>query len=181
MPLSLPALQHDCAACSGLCCVVLPFDAQQGFGFDKEAHTPCMHLRDDFGCGIHQELDAKGFRGCIHYSCHGAGQRVTRLFGESNWHSNPAKASEIYSVFTRMQKLHELLRLLQIAVATVSNELWQKRLQREQDRLEQMCKQVELQNAVDVDAAVTLTYTLLRQLATEPAIVALRDANTTRG
>lgn len=175
------SLQHDCAACSGLCCVVLPFDAGQGFGFDKEAHMPCSHLQHDFGCGIHKDLEAQGFLGCIHYSCHGAGQRVTRLFGESSWRSNPARAAEIYAVFTRMQKLHELQQLLQVALATVSNELWQKRLQREQSRLEQLCQQVEVQNAVDVVAAAATIHTLLRQLATEPAIVALRSTQTTRG
>jgi hypothetical protein len=181
MSLSLPSLQHDCSACSGLCCVVLPFDAEQGFGFDKPAHTPCRHLQDDFGCGIHQDLQAHGFRGCIHYSCHGAGQRVTRLFGESNWHSDAAKAGEIYAVFTRMQKLHALQQLVELARTKVGNEHWQQRLHDEQQRLEQLCRQAELQNAVEVEVVAAETHALLRQLATEPAIVVLRSSQTGRG
>ena len=30
----------DCSQCVGLCCVVPPFDAEQGFGFDKPAEHP---------------------------------------------------------------------------------------------------------------------------------------------
>jgi len=71
--------------------------------------------------------------------------------------------------------------LLQIAVARVVSENWQQRLLAEQQRLEQLCLQVELQTAVDVDAAAASVNTLLRQLATEPAIVALRSGKTNRG
>ena len=181
MSLSLPSLQHDCSACSGLCCVVLPFDAEQGFGYDKQAHTPCKHLQNDFSCGIHKDLELGGFRGCIHYTCHGAGQRVTRLFGESNWRSDATRATEIYAVFTRMQKLHELQQLVALAGAKVGNEHWQQRLLDEQQRLEQLCRQVELQNAMDVEAVAAATHALLRQLATEPSIVALRSSHTGRG
>ncbi len=181
MSLPLPSLQHDCAACSGLCCVVLPFDAEQGFGFDKGAHTPCSHLQDDFGCDIHKSLAANGFSGCIHYSCHGAGQRATRMFGESNWRSDPARKSEIYSAFTQLQKLHGLQHLLVFAITKVVSDDWQQRLLAEQQRLEQLCRQVELQNAVDIEAAEAGTLAILRQLATEPEIVALRTGKTNRG
>jgi hypothetical protein len=171
----LPSLEHDCAACSALCCVVLPFDAEQGFGVDKAANTPCQHLQTDFSCGIHTELAAKGFRGCIHYSCYGAGQRVTRLFGEVNWHGNPERAVEIYSVFRRMQKLHELQSLVSTARSRINDGAWQQRLLAEQQRLEGLCAQIELQEFVDMDVVATQTMTVLRQLATEPTIVALRN------
>jgi hypothetical protein len=171
----LPSLEHDCTACSALCCVVLPFDAEQGFGFDKAANTPCQHLQIDFSCGIHTELAAKGFRGCIHYSCYGAGQRVTRLFGEVNWRGNPERADEIYSIFRRMQKLHALQLLLTTARTSGVDATWQQRLLAEQQRLEALCVQVERQEFVDLEVTTSHTLYLLRQLATEPTIVALRN------
>ncbi len=176
---ALPSLQHDCAACSALCCVMLPFDAAQGFGFDKEAGIPCQHLQPDFTCGIHDRLRAEGFAGCMHYSCHGAGQRVTKLFGEENWRSSDARAAEIHSVFVRMHRLHELQSLLQTARERVATDEWRQRLLQQQKRLEALCLQVEQQEAVDIAAAGSETLTLLRQLATEPAIVALRNRPTT--
>jgi hypothetical protein len=172
--LSLPNLQHDCAACSALCCVVLPFDAEQGFGFDKEANTPCQHLQQDFSCGIHTALAEQGFRGCIHFSCHGAGQRVTLLFGESNWRSQPERAMEIYGVFKRLQKLHELQALLQTARSKVTDPNWQQRLLHQQQQLEKLCKQVEAQEFVELEPTTEQTMLLLRQLATEPSILSLR-------
>ena len=176
---ALPSLQHDCGACSALCCVMLPFDAAQGFGFDKEAGTPCQHLQPDFTCGIHDRLRDEGFTGCTHYSCHGAGQRVTKLLGEENWRSNDARAAEIHSVFARMHRLHELQSLLQTARARVASDEWQQRLLQQQQRLEALCLQVEQQEPVDLAVAGSETLNLLRQLATEPAIVALRNRPTT--
>lgn len=174
---TLPVLQHDCAACSALCCVVLPFDADQGFGFDKEANTPCQHLQTDFTCGIHTALETAGFRGCIHYGCHGAGQRTTRLFGEVNWRANPTRADEIFSVFSRLQKLHALQAMLVLAAQRVASTPWHAKLLAQQQQIEALCRQVELQEPVEVELAHTDTMTLLRQLATEPAIVALRTSN----
>jgi hypothetical protein len=154
---------------------MLPFDADQGFGFDKEAGTPCQHLQADFMCSIHNELPERGFRGCTHYSCHGAGQRVTRLFGEAHWRSNAERTGEIHAAFVRMHKLHELQFLLHTALGKVSTPDWQQRLQARQQQLEALCIEVEAHNSVDLEAATTATYALLRQLATEPAIVALRN------
>lgn len=173
----LPPLRHDCAACSALCCVMLPFDADQGFGFDKEAGTPCRHLQPDFMCGIHDKLQEQGFRGCTHYSCYGAGQRVTRLFGETHWRSNPERSGEIHAAFVRMHKLHELQFLLQTALGKAVASSLRQRLQERQQQLEALCIEVESHNAVDLAAATADTYVLLRQLATEPAIVALRKAS----
>lgn len=178
---ALPSLQHDCNACSGLCCVVLPFDAEQGFGFDKPAQTPCRHLRDDFLCGIHEALDAQGFRGCIHFSCYGAGQRTTQLYREANWRSTPAYAGEIFELFKRLQKLHELQFLLHTACSKLDDNTWKQKLVSQQLVLEQLCRQVEQHEVVDLEAASTQTLTLLRQLATQPAIVALRHQQPTRG
>jgi len=132
-------------------------------------------------CGIHEKLHEKGFRGCTHYTCYGAGQRVTRLFGETHWRNDSARAGEIHAVFVRMQKLHELQFLLHTALGKVAAVDWQQRLLVRCQQLEALCREVESVNAVDLDAATTDTYSLLRQLATEPAIVALRNFPHNRG
>lgn len=176
MAMPLPPLQHDCNACSALCCVVFPFDKDQGFGFDKEALTPCTHLKVDFTCGIHRELESNGFKGCIHYSCHGAGQRVTRVFGEVNWRSHPDKADEIYGMFSRMNRLHGLLALLQVAIDKVGEGEWRRKLEAQQQLVEHSCRLLEKQSSMEVETVTAETHTLLRQLATEPAIVALRSS-----
>lgn len=102
MSLSLPAhLKADCAACVGLCCVVPPFDAVQGFGFDKPAETPCRHLCADFRCGIHVGLMAQGFEGCVAFDCLGAGQRVTAAFAGANWREQPGLAAPMFDAYRR--------------------------------------------------------------------------------
>ena len=40
-------LRADCARCSALCCVALPYAASADFAYDKPAGRPCRHL-DDF-------------------------------------------------------------------------------------------------------------------------------------
>jgi len=52
-------LTADCTNCCGLCCVAPAFDAEQGFGYTKPAHIPCMNLRGDDGCAIHDRLRAR--------------------------------------------------------------------------------------------------------------------------
>lgn len=118
----LPAhLKADCTACVGLCCVVSPFDAVQGFGFDKPAHTPCPHLCADFRCGIHETLEARGFRGCVVFDCQGAGQRVTRHYSGRNWRDDPELAQAMYEAYTVMRGLHETMALLYTASVHVAD------------------------------------------------------------
>jgi len=116
-----PRLRADCARCCGLCCVGPAFDAGQGFGFDKPAHTPCAHLREDFRCGIHDELWQRGFPACVTFDCYGAGQRVTQqLFGGKSWKSTPSLAPRMFDAYRRYRALHELLALLELAIDKVS-------------------------------------------------------------
>ena len=79
-------LRADCARCQALCCVSLPFDRCEMFGFDKPANVSCPHLEPGFGCGIHGELNARGQAGCAGYDCYGAGQHITQeLFVGVSW------------------------------------------------------------------------------------------------
>ncbi|MBX3622698.1 MAG: hypothetical protein KF891_22240 [Rhizobacter sp.] len=132
-----PHLRADCAACVGLCCVVPPFDAVQGFGFDKPAHTPCPHLAADFRCSIHAELVDRGFRGCTVFDCHGAGQRVSqRLFPGRDWTDSPQTARQMYDAYSVMRSLHELMAMLHTAQTHVDDP----RLAAQCDEIEAMCE-----------------------------------------
>ena len=109
-------LRADCTKCCGLCCVGPAFDAGQGFGFDKPAHTPCANLRADFRCAIHDELGPRGFPACVTFDCYGAGQRVTqRLFEGKSWKSSPELAPRMFDAYYRYRALHELMALVELA------------------------------------------------------------------
>jgi uncharacterized protein YjbI with pentapeptide repeats len=93
-----------------LCCVVPAFATSVDFAIDKPAGRPCPNLRPDFGCGIHDELRPRGFRGCTVYDCFGAGQQVAQVtFGGRDWRAKPQTRAEMFAVFAVMRQLHELL------------------------------------------------------------------------
>jgi hypothetical protein len=117
-----PKLKTDCARCCGLCCVVPPFDADQGFGFDKPAHTACHNLTGDLRCSIHHELEIRGFPACAVFDCHGAGPWVTHaVFGGASWRSSPQVAQRMFTLYPRYRALHELMWLLELASARVTS------------------------------------------------------------
>jgi len=122
VPLGLPAhLKADCSACAALCCVIPPFDAVQGFGFDKAAETPCHHLCADHRCGIHTELMDRGFAGCVAFDCLGAGQKLTaqavERFGSADWRARPEVARWLFAAYPRMREVQEWLARLSLAAA----------------------------------------------------------------
>ncbi|MFT7723540.1 MAG: hypothetical protein QM788_12055 [Roseateles sp.] len=116
-----PHLRADCSACAALCCVIPPFDACQGFGFDKPAETPCRHLGADHRCGIHRELAARGFEGCAAFDCLGAGQRLTaqaaERFGNADWRGRPEVARWLFAAYPRVRQAQEWLARLHLAAA----------------------------------------------------------------
>jgi hypothetical protein len=119
-PVQLPAhLKADCSACVALCCVVPPFDASQGFGFDKPAESPCHHLCADHRCGIHDALIPRGFDGCVAFDCLGAGQRLTAMaverFGSADWRARPEVARWLFAAYPRMRQTQEWLARLSLA------------------------------------------------------------------
>ncbi|RZL35089.1 MAG: hypothetical protein EOP35_15530 [Rubrivivax sp.] len=118
----LPAhLKADCSACAALCCVIPPFDALQGFGFDKAAQTPCHHLCADHRCGIHTELMDRGFAGCVAFDCLGAGQRLTaqaiERFGSADWRARADVAGWLFAAYPRVREVQEWLARLSLAGA----------------------------------------------------------------
>ena len=113
-------LKMDCARCCGLCCVVPPFDADQGFGFDKPAHTACLNLTGDFRCSIHHELPMRGFPACATFDCYGAGPWITQtVFGGASWRSSPQIAQRMFTLYPRYRALHELMWLLDLAIGQI--------------------------------------------------------------
>lgn len=112
------SVQSDCASCVGLCCVSLAFGTESGFGFDKDAGTPCVNLQDDYRCGIHTELRPRGFSGCTVFDCQGTGQKVTQqTFGGRTWRgADPAEQELMYVTFQVMRPLQDLLWLLDEAL-----------------------------------------------------------------
>jgi hypothetical protein len=103
-------LRADCEHCFGLCCVVPALTASADFAIDKKAGQPCPNLRADFRCSIHGHLRERGFPGCTTYDCFGAGQQVAQVtFGGRDWRETPGIAKDMFSAFTVMRQLHELL------------------------------------------------------------------------
>ena len=133
----LPAdLRADCAACAGLCCVALPFDAEQGFGFDKPAHQPCRHIKPDYRCAIHGSLADDGFPGCAAFECFGAGQWVTQhLFAGQSWRDAPATLGAMCEAFFAQRALHETMAMLALAETRCTDAALTARLRAERARL----------------------------------------------
>ena len=111
----LPVLASDCASCSGLCCVLLPFRSSDGFGATKEGGVPCHHLTSQDACGIHRTLRADGWPGCTRFECFGAGQHVTQVtYGGASWREHD-DLGEMAAVLTVVRALHEMLTHLRTA------------------------------------------------------------------
>jgi hypothetical protein len=109
---SLPVLSSDCSSCFGLCCVLLPFAREAGFGTTKAGGTPCHHLDGHDRCGIHGSLRERGWPGCTVFECFGAGQHVSQVtYGGVSWreHDNLGEMAAVLSV---VRILHEMLALL---------------------------------------------------------------------
>lgn len=104
-----------CDACAALCCVMLPFDGGEDFGFDKAGGVACKHLKAH-ACSIHADLADLGFAGCLRYDCLGAGQRVVQeVFAGQSWRSDPGLSEPMEQAFRAMRRLHEDHALLEAA------------------------------------------------------------------
>ena len=109
----MPSLEADCTKCAALCCVLLPFDKSDAFAFDKAGGEPCRHLAGNHSCMIHEELEAQGFKGCVRFECHGAGQRVVQeVFDGADWRSDASLLEPMSEAFQKMRAIHDLLVLL---------------------------------------------------------------------
>ena len=103
------ALTADCSACTGLCCVLLPYRRDAGFGADKPGQVPCPNLLADDRCGIHADLVEKGWSGCATFDCFGAGQQVTAVTYEGRSWREVEDLGEMAAVLSAQRLLHEML------------------------------------------------------------------------
>ncbi|TFD84990.1 pentapeptide repeat-containing protein [Cryobacterium lactosi] len=119
------ALRANCADCFALCCTAFGFQRSADFPIDKPAGTPCLNLADDFSCSIHDSLRPRGFRGCTVFDCFGAGQYVSQnLFGGKSWRERPDTSAEMFSSFSVVRQLHEMLwYLVEAAERATTSEL----------------------------------------------------------
>jgi hypothetical protein len=97
-------LQADCTRCLALCCVGPAQTASADFPADKPPGRPCLHLRGDDRCRIHDELRERGFAGCVAYDCFGAGQHVVQVTFGGRRTREPA----MDAVLPVLRQLHEL-------------------------------------------------------------------------
>ncbi|MFC4784450.1 pentapeptide repeat-containing protein [Nocardioides sp. MAHUQ-72] len=104
-----PELEADCSRCFALCCVLLPYRRDAGFGADKPGGVPCHHLQRDDRCGIHADLRERGWSGCAVFDCFGAGQHVSQVtYGGTSWRDHD-DLGEMAAVLSVVRHLHELL------------------------------------------------------------------------
>lgn len=110
-------LRSDCSQCFALCCVLLPYSADAGFGADKAGGTPCGNLADNDSCTIHADLLGTGWRGCTIFECFGSGQHVSQVTYEGrSWRDATVNRGEMAAVFSAMRVIHEMLFHLQDAL-----------------------------------------------------------------
>ena len=157
-PVAQRELAADCSRCAALCCVGPAFAASADFAVDKPAGRPCLHLREDFRCGIHARLRESGFRGCTVYDCFGAGQRVTASTRTADgtptdWQRTPASAPTMFAALATTRVFHELLWYLRAALELPATAPLHERLQAAYDETDALAEgPPELVATVDAGA-----------------------------
>jgi len=120
--IELADLRADCSHCAALCCVLLPYRKDGGFGADKAGGVPCTNLLADDRCGIHDRLGEAGWPGCVAFDCFGAGQHVTeRTYAGRSWRDGSADPAEMGAVLTVQRLLHEMVHHLTEAARRVDD------------------------------------------------------------
>ena len=106
-------LQADCEQCAALCCVALAFDQSEWFPIDKPNGVVCPQLNSQNRCNSYEQREPLGYKGCMKFDCHGAGQRVTQeVFGGRSWREDAALLPEMTQAFVVMRRVHDQLTLL---------------------------------------------------------------------
>lgn len=108
-------LVDDCASCVGLCCIALQLVRGPDFAFDKPADEPCRNLDTAHRCTIHADLVGRGLRGCVAYSCFGAGPLVTGSFGVAD--ESAPRPQGMLAAFRAVRPVFELLWYVRAALA----------------------------------------------------------------
>jgi len=110
----------DCSRCCGLCCVAPAFLAVQGFGRDKLAETPCVHLKRAGQCAIHPERASLGYTSCSGFDCFGAGQWITQnLFAGARWSDSPEIGRQMFAAYRYWVPRFEAAAMLNASLSLV--------------------------------------------------------------
>lgn len=141
------------------------FAASSDFAIDKPNGVACPNLGDDFACQIHDRLRPSGFRGCVVFECHGAGQRIAQqTFDGVSWREAPESAALMFAAFAAMRPLHELLVYLHEAAGWPQAAALHDQLQATIREVDEVCSlPAEELASVDVDAYRAPAATLLRE------------------
>ncbi len=118
--MSLAVYRADCSRCCGLCCVVPAQLREQGFGTDKPAHSPCVHLDQCNRCAIHRSRRKQGYAACESFDCFGAGQWVTQhLFEGASWADAPGLGQQMFAAYRHWLPRFEAAALIEAALPHV--------------------------------------------------------------
>lgn len=111
-----PDLTPDCSSCAALCCVVFAFDQSESFAIDKGAGEVCPNLSNSGQCNVFDQRSELGFKGCIAYTCHGAGQRIAQeVFQGRSWRDDATLTHRMGEALSVLRRLHEQLAVLDAA------------------------------------------------------------------
>ena len=143
-------LKIDCDNCFALCCTALYFSKTDGFPTNKEAGIPCFNLQKNFRCKIHNSLTEKGMKGCTTFDCFGAGQKVSQvIFKGKNWIDFPELSKKMFTVFSIMANLHEMLWYLTDTLVLKENE-------NSKDSIIKLKEEIENLTCLDPDSLLSL-------------------------
>jgi hypothetical protein len=113
----------DCSRCCGICCVAPGQLAEQGFGSNKPAGTPCNHLNGLQRCTIYSTRQVHGYSACGGFDCFGAGQWITQsLFGGASWAHSPELAEKMFAAYRHWYPRFESAALIEAALPHVRDE-----------------------------------------------------------
>lgn len=159
-------LHSDCSQCFALCCVLLPYAANAGFGADKAGGVPCGNLSEADSCTIHADLTTTGWPGCTIFECFGAGQQVSQVTYEGrSWRDPQVNRGEMAAVFSALRVIHEMLFHLEEAVERQPANAAVLTAQTQLERISAGSPEAILQ--VDIDELVEEVGAILRQVSAE--------------
>lgn len=111
-----PEFTYDCTQCAALCCMAPMIAKSERFPIDKPSGTACQNLECGGMCKIHDDREALGYKGCIDFSCLGAGPVVTNdLFSGKSWQDDDTLREPMTRAFLDLYRVQEARWLLTTA------------------------------------------------------------------
>lgn len=144
-------LRADCKKCFGLCCIAFHFSTTDGFPMDKKIGEPCLNLKEDFTCNVHNNLWNDGLKGCVVFDCIGAGQKISQgTFNGKDWRQFPSLMNSMFEVFSIMLQLYQMLWYLYEAMMLRSAISIHREIQSIIDKIEELTN-LEPDKLLDID------------------------------